>query len=294
MIHSRTIGTDAELYQVIEFHGPTHDAQWMLPGVAEDALQANLKWLSPEYYMPITNRLVFTFQLWVLRFGSEFVIVDTGVGNEKTRLAPSQHMLNNPVLDWLRAIGADPARVRHVVCTHLHGDHVGWNTQLVDGRWEPTFPNATYHLPRTDWEVYSERHEAGKLARVFDDPLQDSVLPIVTAGLARFVDDGDDAAGLRAIAAPGHTPGNLVYALDTGSEKLLFTGDVLHSPVQVLDPTINSRWCELQDQARTSRHELLTRAAREGATIVPAHAKRMQGWHVVEGRNGFWLDVQQG
>ncbi|MES2511100.1 MAG: MBL fold metallo-hydrolase [Pseudomonadota bacterium] len=292
MINSRQLSQDVELYQVIEFHGPTHDAQWMLPGLTPQALVQNLDWMSPDYYMPITNRLVFTFQLWVLKMRDGFVIVDTGVGNSKTRLAPSQHMLNTPVIDWLKAIGADPEGVKHVICTHLHGDHVGWNTQLVDGRWEPTFPNATYHLPRIDWEVYSERQKAGTLQKVFEQPLQDSVMPIVDAGLARFMDDGDEAAGLVAHAAPGHTPGNMVYSLKTGSDEYIFTGDVIHSPIQILHPEINSRWCELQDLARSSRLDILKRAAANKATILPAHAKLMDGWKVAQHGAQFSIDIQ--
>jgi glyoxylase-like metal-dependent hydrolase (beta-lactamase superfamily II) len=292
MINSRMLSKDVELYQIIEFHGPTHDAQWMLPGLSAEALQENLRWLSPDYFMPLTNRLVFTFQLWLLKMPDGFVIVDTGVGNFKSRIAPSQNMLNNPVLDWLKAIGADPENVKHVVCTHLHGDHVGWNTQWVGGQWVPTFPHATYYLPRVDWDTYSERSKAGTLPQVFEQPFIDSVVPIMAAGKVRFVDDGDQVAGLTAIAAPGHTPGTMVYSLQTGGQEYLFTGDVIHSPIQILYPHINSRWCELQDIARNSRMTLLQRVAERGANILPAHAKLMRGWHVKQQGNQFMIDIQ--
>jgi glyoxylase-like metal-dependent hydrolase (beta-lactamase superfamily II) len=292
MINQRTLGDGVELYQVIEFHGPTHDAQWMLPGLTPESVQANLAWLSPDYYMPRTNRLVFTFQLWVLHTPEGWVIVDTGTGNGKTRVAPSQHMLNTPVIDWLKAIGAEPNEVKHVIHTHLHGDHVGWNTQFVDGRWEPTFPNAQHYIPIGDWQSYSERHEARTLPQVFDAPFEDSVMPIVAAGLHRFVKAGDEVAGFTAIDAPGHTPGTLVWSLEAGGHEYLFSGDVIHSPIQILYPQINSRWCELQDEARSSRLALLARAARDEATIMPAHAKRMEGWRVSRRAEGFAIDIQ--
>lgn len=292
MMNSRMLSKDVELFQVIEFHGPTHDAQWMLPGVPAASLERNLGWMSPDYFMPVTNRLVFTFQLWILKMAGGFVIVDTGVGNSKKRTAPSQHMLNNPVLDWLKAIGAEPEQVKHVICTHLHGDHVGWNTKLEDGRWIPNFPNATHYLPRIDWEVYSERQKAGTLLKVFEEPLKDSVMPIVEAGLAKFMDDGDEAAGLIAHAAPGHTPGNMIYSLNTGGVEHLFTGDVIHSPIQILHPDINSRWCELQDVARNTRVNVLRRAAANNSNILPAHAKLMAGWHVQQSGDAFSIDIQ--
>jgi glyoxylase-like metal-dependent hydrolase (beta-lactamase superfamily II) len=264
----------------------------MLPGLEPAWLQENLAWMSPDYYMPRTNRLVFTFQLWALDTPEGWVIVDTGTGNFKQRVAPSQHMLNNPVIDWLKAIGAEPEQVKHVIMTHLHGDHVGWNTQLVDGRWEPTFSNAVHHIPKGDWDAYSERHEAKTLPKVFDAPFEDSVLPVVAAGLHRFVKAGDEVAGFTAFDAPGHTPGTMIWSYEAGGHEYLFTGDVIHSPIQILHPQINSRWCELQDVARTSRLDVLQRAARTGATIMPAHAKRMEGWNVQQSGDAFVIDIQ--
>ena len=202
MIGSRSLGSGLELFQVIEFHGPTHDAQWMLPGLEASTLDSNMRWLSPDFWMSRTNRLVFTFQMWILQSSDRVVVIDTGVGNFKQRVAPSQNMLNNPAIDWLKAIGAGPDEVTDVIHTHLHGDHVGWNTQLVDGRWEPTFPKATYHLPRLDWESYRQRIANETLPQVFAAPMIDSVIPIVEAGLARFISEGDEAAGLRAHDAP--------------------------------------------------------------------------------------------
>lgn len=291
MINSRSLGAGVELYQIIEFHGPTHDAQWMLPGVEAEALRANTTWLSPEFWMPRTNRLVFTFQLWVIKASDRIIIVDTGVGNAKHRVAPSQNMLNNPIIDWLEAIGAAPEEVTAVVHTHLHGDHVGWNTQLVSDRWEPTFPNATYYIPRVDWEAYTSRLERGVLPPVFAAPMVDSVIPIVDAGLAKFIDPGNEVAGLIAHSAPGHTPGNLVYSFENQGDEYLFTGDVIHSPMQILRPDINSRWCEIQDDARSSRAWVLGRAATNNSTIIPAHAKGMLGWHIGMNENKYTLDI---
>lgn len=289
MLNTRTLSAGARLHQIIEIHGPTHDAQWMLPGLDAALLEAHRDWLEPSFWMARTNRLVFTFQMLVLERDGEFVIIDTGIGNGKERVAPSQHRVNTPLPDWLAAIGAAPERVRHVINTHLHGDHVGWNTRFEDGRWVPTFPNATYYFPRINWEAYKSRHDAGTLPAVFDLPFTDSVIPVMEAGLARLVDDGDDCAGLTAIDAHGHTPGNLVFALSHGGDEYLFTGDVIHMPAQVLAPHINSRWCEDQPGARAARAKVLARAAERGANIIPAHAKDLSGWHVARDPDGGYL-----
>jgi glyoxylase-like metal-dependent hydrolase (beta-lactamase superfamily II) len=292
MLNTRELGHGARLHQIIEIHGPTHDAQWMLPGLSAALMEANSAWLQPSFWMRRTNRLVFTFQLLVLEVGGEFIVIDTGIGNGKERVAPSQHMVNTPVPDWLAAIGATPERVRHVINTHLHGDHVGWNTRLQDGEWVPMFPNATYYMPRINWDIYKARFDAGKLPDVFALPFADSVIPVVEAGLAKFVDDGEEAAGLTAIDAHGHTPGNMVFSFRHMGDEYIFSGDVIHSPAQILSPEINSRWCEDQPGARASRDKLLRMAAKRGANIIPAHAKDLAGWRVSLDVDGnYSLDI---
>ncbi len=287
MLYSRKIGP-AELFQITEFTGPTHDAGWMLPGLSRETLNANASWLSPGYWLPHTNRLVFTMQLFVLKMSDRIIVIDTGVGNHKARRAGSQNMLNTPMADWLAGIGAEPEKVTHVVQTHLHGDHVGWNTHLVDDRWEPFFPGATYYLPKTDFAVFKTHYEAGE-RDLYGAPFADSVLPVIDTNTVRFVEDGDEIADcLTAHSATGHTEGQLTYTLRVGDGcKYVFAADVFHSPIQVLFPAVNSRWCELQDAARKTRLTLLNEAA-DGATLLfPAHARGLEGWHVSRQGDGY-------
>jgi len=280
MMNSRSLGGQINLIQIIEFHGPTHDAQWMLPDTSRQLFDANASWLTDHFWMPRTNRLVFTYQLWLLKMTDAIVLIDTGCGNHKERLSPYQNKINTPVIDWLEAVGAPAEKVTHVLHTHLHADHVGWNTHLVDGRWVPTFPNATYYMPKLDYELFRLKRARRMGPEMYDGVLADSVTPIIEAGLARFVKAGDEIAGLVAIAAPGHTPGQLAYALRHCGDEIIFSGDVLHSPIQVPFPDINSRWCEDQEQARVTRHLLLGRAAATGATLIPAHAIGLAGWRI--------------
>jgi len=288
MMNVRRLG-GAELIQILEVHGPTHDADWMLPGVSHAALDGNIDWLTPEYYMPITNRLVFSFQLWILKAGANTIVIDTGIGNCKHRPTPWQNMMNTPALEWFYAVGLPPESITHVVHTHLHGDHVGWNTRLVDGRWEPTFPNAQHCMPAIDWCACKSRYDAGE-HDLYGGSVADSVIPIVEAGLARFIHPGEEIADcLTVLPAPGHTPGHVLFSFHDAGEDAVFTGDVLHSPVQILDPALNSRWCEFPDDARASRRRLLHDAARDGVTIFPAHARTLDGWRVSNESGGFVL-----
>jgi glyoxylase-like metal-dependent hydrolase (beta-lactamase superfamily II) len=293
MLHSRKIGP-AELFQITEFTGPTHDADWMLPGLTRGALDANASWLSPGYWLPHTNRLVFTMQLFVLRMSDRIIVIDTGVGNHKTRRASSQNMLNTPMADWLNGIGAEPEKVTHVAQTHLHGDHVGWNTHFVDGRWEPFFPNATYYFPKTDFAVFQSRYDAGD-RDLYGAPFADSVLPVLDTNTIRFVEDGDEIADcLTAGAAPGHTEGQLTYGLRVGDgREYVFAADVFHSPIQVMYPDINSRWCELQDAARKTRHALLHHAAKTSPILFPAHAQGLDGWQITHEKGGYSVRLDE-
>jgi glyoxylase-like metal-dependent hydrolase (beta-lactamase superfamily II) len=290
MMNSRRIG-DIELIQIIEFSGPTHDADWMLPGLPPAALRANASWLNPGFWIPSTNRLVFTMQLWLLKAGDRIIVIDTGVGNAKMRPSPYQSMINTPVLDWLAAVGAPPDKVTDVVHTHLHGDHVGWDTRQKDGRWTPTFSNATYYIPKDDWGAYRPRYDAGD-QNLLGGSFADSIMPVAEAGLVRFFGDDDEIADcLLAHAAPGHSPGQVMLSLRHGDQHCIFSGDVLHSPMQVLFPDVNSRWCELPDVARATRHKLLADAAAADATIFPAHAAGLHGWKVARRGEAYSVTV---
>ena len=284
---SRQLGGGAELIEIIEFDGPTHDAQWMLPDAPASLFDANKALLKDRFWTPLTNRLVFTYQLWLLKTSDATILVDTGCGNHKARVSPYQDKINTPVIDWLEAVGAAPEDVTHVLHTHLHSDHVGWNTRLIDGRWVPTFPNAVYYMPKLDYDLFNGRAAVGMKPEMYQGVMADSVNPVVHAGLVRFVAPGDEVAGLVAIATPGHTPGHVAYLFRHRGEDIIFAGDVLHSPVQVLCPHVNSRWCEDQSLARRTRHDLLCTAVERDAAILPAHAKGLHGWRVARCDDGF-------
>jgi len=290
MMYSRRIG-DIELVQIVEFSGPTHDADWMLPGMPRAALEANAHWLAPNFWIPTTNRLVFSMQLWLLKTSDRVILIDTGVGNGKKRPSPYQSMINTPVVDWLDAVGAPPEKITHVVHTHLHGDHVGWDTCRENSRWVPTFPNAVYYLPKDDWGAYKPRYDSGE-QDLLGGSFADSILPVAEAGLMRVFDNGDEIAEcLQAYAAPGHSPGQVMLSLRHGNQHIIFSGDVLHSPMQVLFPDVNSRWCELPDVARATRHKLLAAAAADNAIVLPAHARGLHGWHIARQGEGFGVTV---
>lgn len=272
MMQSRMIG-DLKVTRILEYSGPTHDPKFLLPDAEEGILRSNASWMAPNHWVPHMNKFVLTVQFWVVHAGNNIILVDAGVGNHKPRPGLARmHMLNTLVLEWLHAAGAPPEKVTHVALTHLHVDHVGWCTTWKDNRWTPTFPNATYYLPRDDFQFCESGRNKVEGLDVFGDAFFDSVMPVVDAGLAKMVMPGMEVGDcLHCEPAPGHSPGQVVYRLRSRGDEALFSGDVLHNPLQVAYPEMNSGYCIWPDQARSTRHALLSDAADREVLILPVH-----------------------
>jgi glyoxylase-like metal-dependent hydrolase (beta-lactamase superfamily II) len=273
MIHHHTIG-DARITGVIEYSGPTHPPDFLYPAVdkaeRDAVLKANASWLAPNHYVPHMDRLIVTIQLWVVHAGGNVIVIDTGVGNRKPRPAERMDRLNTLVMPWLEAIGAGPDQVTHVVMTHLHTDHVGWNTVESNGQWVPTFPKARYLIPQAEFDHWKALYQKGEA--VNGGSFTDSVLPILDAGLADFMDGTKDVAGcLTPEPVPGHAPGMLSFRLRSRGEEGLFCADILHNAIQVVRPDWNDRYCLWPDKALESRAAGLKRACERGALLMPMH-----------------------
>ena len=274
MIHHHTIG-DARITGVIEYSGPTHPPDFLYPAIdkaeRDAVLKANASWLAPNHYVPHVDRLIVTIQLWVVRAGGNVIVVDTGVGNRKPRPAERMDRLNTLVMPWLEAIGAGPEQVTHVVTTHMHTDHVGWNTVERDGQWVPTFPKARYLFPKDEFDYWKAQYDKGDKG-VNGGSFVDSVLPVIDAGVADFIDGAKEVAGcLAPEPVPGHAPGMLSFRLRSRGEEGLFCADILHNAIQIVRPDWNDRYCLWPDKALESRAAALKRACERGALLMPMH-----------------------
>jgi len=263
-----THGSPAELYPEIDPEaGDRHRGR--LPAGALD---------------PETGAISLSIHSWLVRTPRHTILIDTATGNGKQRPAvPIMHQLDVPYLQRLEAAGVRPQDVDHVLITHVHADHVGWNTRLVDGRWVPTFPNARHHFSAVE-QRYGDSLTAGGDFRPapalgaprhppLDGVYQDSVRPVLEAGLADLVaiDGGEVLDGISFHPAPGHSIDHAVIRLRSRGEEALFAGDVMHHPLQVYEPGWNSRYCEFPEPARASRRWLLEQAADSGALVLPGH-----------------------
>ena len=245
-----------------------------LAGFERELLQRHLPWLVPHHYSPEHDRLVTSVHSWLIRTDRHTILLDCCGGNHKERPGLARfHQRDTPYLARLREAGAAPEDIDIVLCTHLHADHVGWNTMLRDGRWIPTFPNAKYLFSRSEDEYGDPRRNPAADA----DPqrgcaYRDSVLPVIEAGQAVLLDGThaiDDAMVVE--PAPGHTPGHVILKLHDRGERALFCGDALHHPLQVYAPHWNSRFCEVPEQALVTRRRLLEHCAEQGALLFPVH-----------------------
>jgi glyoxylase-like metal-dependent hydrolase (beta-lactamase superfamily II) len=245
-----------------------------LAGLDRTVLEQHLGWLVPHHYAPAQDRLITSVHSWLIRTKHHTVLVDSCAGNHKDRPGFARfHQLDTPFLARLREAGATPEAIDIVLCTHLHSDHVGWNTVRRDGSWVPTFPRAKYLFSRAENEYGDPRRNP----RADADPqrsnaYRDSVLPVIESGQAQLIDGGhtiDDALVIE--PAPGHTIGHVVLKLAQAGHHALFCGDVLHHPLQVYAPHWNSGFCELPEQARTTRHRVLEYCAEDRALLFTAH-----------------------
>jgi glyoxylase-like metal-dependent hydrolase (beta-lactamase superfamily II) len=261
-----------EIGQVADFTGPAFDPAEFLPDFDPEVVAANAEFLGPRLIDPATGKLVFSFHSFVVKTGRHNILIDACIGNDKERPArPQWHRMRSSYIEDLARHGVAVGDIDYVMCTHLHWDHVGWNTRLADGNWVPTFPKARYVMARREFDHWKSVHDSGA-----DTPhataFGDSILPVVATGQALLV--GDDYAledGLWFEPYPGHTPGNVVIHARSGGERGIFVGDVLHHPLQCLKPEWSTRACSDPDASRVSRTRLLAEHADSGSLILPAH-----------------------
>jgi glyoxylase-like metal-dependent hydrolase (beta-lactamase superfamily II) len=266
---------EVEVIRAIEWYEPFLSPSVFLPEVPAEVWTQNADWLAPDHWQPDDDRMVIALQTWVLRSGGRTILVDTGAGNRRERpgMAPYFHQRESDLLAVLAEAGVHPTDVDVVVNTHLHVDHVGGNTVDAGGQWVPAFPRAQYLVPAADDAHYGPANASGEgLGEVDRLVYEDSIAPIHEAGQVVLWEGSytiDEHLTLE--AAPGHTPGNSVLGLASGSDRAVFVGDLLHSPVQILDPCCNSASCYLPQQAAASRRRILERAADENELLIPGH-----------------------
>ena len=302
---------DATVTKITELSLDASDPGYFFPGQVDvPAAVEETRKLWPGSVDSQTGLLRQSIHAWLVRTPTQVILVDTGAGNDKERPnAPGFNRLNVPFLDRLKAAGGQPEEVDLVLLTHLHVDHVGWNTKKVGGRWVPTFPNARYifssrerayiaALSAADGSDAAIRAEA-KLGPMPHPPpplsyegiYEDSVRPVIDAGLAReiVVDGTEVVEGFSFLPSPGHSIDHACIRFSSRGEQALFCGDVMHHPLQFVRPDWNSVFCEFPDAARKARRWAMNQAADTNALVFTTHfAESSVGRVSREGNRFTW------
>ena len=266
---------DVEIVRIVELFNEQIDPAFMFPDCTRDIVQRH-SWLMPRHATP-EGEIILSFQAFVIRVGDRRIMVDTCIGEDKYRHAPIFHMRQGDFLADLEHAGFPPDSIDTVLCTHLHLDHVGWNTRLVDGRWEPTFRNARYLMNET--ELHFIRNLVG-VAHAEVDHLADSIQPVFDAGLVDFVDrDHQVCPEVRLLPTPGHTPGHCSIVIESQGERAVITGDLMHHPMQCAEPALKNRFCNDHDQSRETRLQFLEQFAGTDVMVIGSHfTEPTAGW----------------
>ena len=264
------------------------------PNLPRELWDTNRSWLVPDFLNVDASGYVAAAQTWVLRSEGKTILIDTGTGNGKERALPQFSDWQTDFLENLAAADVRPEDVDIVVNTHLHLDHIGWNTYGKDGEWVTTFPNATYLISRTDFDYWNP--DNGNVSPVLEPAnnaaFEDSVRPVHRDGRVKLWEDAYVIdSNLRLEPAPGHTPGSCLVKLHSGSDRVVFASDTLHVPLQILEPDYSSCFCEDAATATVTRHKVLGWAAGNGALVMPSHLGGNGGAEVI--RNGGKFSIKR-
>jgi glyoxylase-like metal-dependent hydrolase (beta-lactamase superfamily II) len=276
---------DLTIHRIIEQETTFLPAFDLFPALTPDILAENRQWMRQAGALDAEDVLILCFQSYVVRTPHHTILIDSCIGNDKPRpLRPKWNMKTDET--YMRALakaGFSVDDIDFVMCTHLHVDHVGWNTRLQGGRWVPTFPNARYIFGRDEFNYWTEQNEKAEVP-----PFVDSVLPVVEERRADIVRN-DYVIGdhLRILPTPGHTPGHVAFTVGRNTDDAVFSGDLMHSPLQTRYPELSAKFDVDQPQAAVTRRNFLERYCDTETLCCTAHFPSPSSGKIRRSGNGF-------
>ncbi|MEO8306702.1 MAG: MBL fold metallo-hydrolase [Pseudomonadota bacterium] len=279
---------DVEIASIVEVYGFEDDISMLLPDATPQFLQ-QFGWLVPHFATP-EGKMIISFQCFVLRSGGRTVMIDTCIGNDRQREFDVFCNLQSTFIEDLAAAGFPAEEVTDVLCTHLHFDHVGWNTRLVDGEWVPTFPQARYLFGRSEFQHWKHLRDTDGYHHM--GHLSDSIDPVVAAGLVEFIEpDFRVTSEVSLIPTPGHTPGHVSVLIESKGQSAVITGDLMHNPVQIAIPDTEARFDMDKAQAARTRSEFVRRFNGTNTLVIGSHFADPTAGHIVPDGKAWKLKV---
>jgi glyoxylase-like metal-dependent hydrolase (beta-lactamase superfamily II) len=260
---------DLTIHRIIEQETTFLPAQELFPDLTGEVLAENRAALKAAKALDDSDTLILCFQSYIVKTPHHTILVDSCIGNDKPRpTRPKWNMkTDDTYMRGLKAAGISVEDIDYVMCTHLHVDHVGWNTRLENGKWVPTFPKARYVFAKGEYEYWAGQHEKAEVP-----PFGDSVLPVVAANKAEIVGH-DFAIGdhVKILPTPGHTPGHVAFTFGRIREDAVFCGDLMHSPLQLRYPELSPKFDVDPAQAAKTRRSFLERYCETDTLCCTAH-----------------------
>ncbi|MBK6672631.1 MAG: MBL fold metallo-hydrolase [Proteobacteria bacterium] len=269
---------DVTIARIVEVYGWEDDITMLLPD-ADPAFVQGFPWMRPHFATP-DGKMIISFQCFVLRSQGRMAMIDTCIGNDRQREFPVFTNMQTTFLEDLAAAGFPHEEITDVLCTHLHFDHVGWNTRLVDGKWVPTFPQARYLFGRREYEHWKHLHETHGYHDL--NHMDDAVMPVLEAGLVEFIEpDFRLTDEVSLIPTPGHTPGHVSVLIQSKGESAVITGDMMHSPIQIAVPEREARFDMDKSAAARTRGEFVRRFNGTPTLVIGSHFAEPTAGHIV-------------
>ncbi|MBI5264051.1 MAG: MBL fold metallo-hydrolase [Bradyrhizobium sp.] len=280
---------DLTIHRIIEQEMSFLPASDMLPGLTPELLAESRAWLRQAKALDDNDVLILCFQSYVIKTSHHTILVDSCIGNDKPRpQRPKWHMkTDDTYMKALNAAGFATGDIDFVMCTHLHVDHVGWNTRLDNGRWVPTFPKARYVFARTEFDYWNEQNRKTEVAT-----FTDSVLPVVEAGRAEIVGNEHQIGDhVRIVPTPGHTPGHAAFAFGRNRDDVVCSGDLMHSPLQALHPELSPKFDVDPALAAVTRRNFLERYCDTDTLCCTAHFPSPSAGRIRRKGSGFTCEA---
>ncbi|HKD24047.1 MAG TPA: MBL fold metallo-hydrolase [Rhizomicrobium sp.] len=279
---------DVEIVRIVEVNAH-EDPFTMLSEDLTPEIAKQHRWLMPHFATP-EGRMKISFQAFALRSGKERVMIDTCIGNDREREYPIFTNMQTSFLEDLKTAGYPRESITKVLCTHLHFDHVGWNTMKVNGRFVPTFPHARYLFGRKEYDHWQMLKRTGGYHDF--SHLVDSVDPITDADLADFIEPSTNITDeVSLVPTPGHTPGHVSVMIKSRGAEAIITGDMMHHPIQFAESDRTGNFDMDKEQGVKTRKEMFKRLEDRDILVIGSHFCNPSSGYVVRDKNNWRLKV---